>query len=73
MVFSGRPADGWRTARWTSGPTPVPTLEALDQDNARLRADIGWSFDRALFIAGANLDVDKSRFDGAHGRFALYW
>jgi hypothetical protein len=61
------------TSRWTSGPAPVPTLEPLNQDNARLRADIGWSFGHALFVAGANLDVDHFRFDGAHGRFALYW
>jgi hypothetical protein len=62
------------TARRTDGPEPVPTLEPLDGDNFRLRFDFGWeSAGRAMFVAGANLDLDAGRFDGAHGRFALYW
>jgi hypothetical protein len=51
---------------------------AFDADNSRLRLDLGWGFDaRALLILGAALDLDasggSSRFDGAHGRFVLYW
>jgi hypothetical protein len=62
------------TARWASGPTPVPTQESLHRDNFRLRVELGWGFGRrALFILGANYDLDDAGFDGAHGRFALFW
>ncbi len=51
---------------------------AFDANNSRLRLDLGWGFDaRALLILGGAFDLDagggSSRFDGAHGRFALYW
>ncbi len=51
---------------------------AFDADNSRLRLDLGWSFDaRALLVIGGAFDLDagggSSRFDGAHGRFVLYW
>jgi hypothetical protein len=62
------------TARWADGPAPVPNGRPLGEDNSRLRFDLGWEFGgRAMFMAGANLDVDAGRFDGAHGRFAFYW
>lgn len=62
------------TLRDTSGPTPVPTLTPLAHDNVRLRFDLGWHFgSRALFLVGANLDLDDGGFDGAHGRFMLTW
>jgi hypothetical protein len=51
---------------------------AYEADNSRLRLDLGWTFHaRALLIAGGAFDLDagggSSRFDGAHGRFVLYW
>jgi hypothetical protein len=62
------------TARETRGAAPVATLEPLAADNVRLRFDLGWRFGgRALFIAGGNVDLDHGGFDGAHGRFALFW
>ena len=62
------------TARATAGPTPVPTISPLDRNNVRLRADLGWHFGRkAVFLLGANLDLDHGGFDGAHGRFMLRW
>ncbi len=62
------------TARRLSGPPPVTTLEPLARDNFRLRADLGWRFGgRASLVAGAGLDLDTGRFDGAHGRFRVYW
>ncbi len=48
-------------------------------DNTRARLDFGWKFDRrALLILGLSLDLDSNLpdergFDGAHGRFALYF
>jgi hypothetical protein len=62
------------TARETRGAAPVASLEPLAADNVRLRFDLGWRFGgRALFIAGGNVDLDHGGFDGAHGRFALFW
>jgi hypothetical protein len=51
---------------------------AYEADNSRLRLDLGWTVHaRALLIAGGAFDLDagggSSRFDGAHGRFVLYW
>ncbi|UCC84998.1 MAG: hypothetical protein JSW46_08830 [Gemmatimonadota bacterium] len=51
---------------------------AFDADNSRLRLDLGWTFAaRALLILGGAFDLSggggSSRFDGAHGRFILYW
>jgi hypothetical protein len=55
----------------------VPGLGALRRDNSRLRIGFGWHFgSRALFLLGVNQDLDDSDgtgFDGAYGRFALYW
>jgi hypothetical protein len=55
----------------------VPGLSALRRDNSRLRFAAGWRFGRrALFLVGFNRDLDDSDgrgFDGAFGRFALYW
>ncbi|NIR46042.1 MAG: hypothetical protein GWN99_16575 [Gemmatimonadetes bacterium] len=62
------------TVRRVSGPPPVVTLEPLGSDNFRLRVDLGWRFGgQAGLVAGAGLDLDTGRFDGAHGRFRLYW
>jgi len=55
----------------------VPGLGGLRRDNCRLRFAAGWRFGRrALFLLGFNRDMDDSDgrgFDGAWGRFALYW
>ncbi len=52
----------------------------LGRNHSRLRLDVGWRFGRnALFVVGTNLDLDGDRgtatgaFDGAHGRFQVYW
>ena len=76
-----RAASGFRgdlgldfTARNADDPAPVPTLEPLEKNNFRLRGDLGWHFDgRAMFLVGGNLDLDEMSFDGAHGRFMLFW
>lgn len=66
-------------ARNVVGPDPRAGSRFLENDNFRLRFDFGWTFGRrAFFVIGANLDLDGDRassggFDGAHGRFALYW
>ncbi len=66
-------------AREAVGPSTRPGFRFLGRDNFRLRFDVGWHFGgRAFFVIGANLDLDgdmgrTSRFDGAHGRFSLYW
>ncbi len=50
-----------------------------DRDHGRLRLDLAWRFDsRAHLLAGVNWDLDGDKrgrltFDGAHGRFALYF
>lgn len=51
---------------------------AFEATSSRLRLDLGWTFeDRALLVLGAAFDLDaggdSSKFDGAHGRFVLYW
>ena len=56
----------------------VPGLRMLRRgDQRRLRFSAGWRFGgRALFLLGLSRDLDDSdrrRFDGAFGRFALYW
>jgi hypothetical protein len=62
------------TARSGRGPLPVTPIEPLLRSDRRLRGDLGWRFgERALFVLGANLDLDAGEFDGGHGRFALYW
>ena len=52
----------------------------LGRNHSRLRLDVGWRFGRtALFVVGTNRDLDGDRgtatgaFDGAHGRFQVYW
>ncbi len=66
-------------AREAVGPSTQPGSRFVDRDNFRLRVDVGWHFSqRAFLVIGANLDLDgdlsgESFFDGAHGRFALYW
>ena len=49
-------------------------------DHSRLRLEVGWGFgDRAAFRGGYRIDVDgdpglgKGHFDGAEGRFVLFW
>jgi hypothetical protein len=64
------------TDREIVGPDPLPGARA--HTHTRLRFDFGWAFGgRALLMAGTNLDVDGDgrapNFDGAHGRFLLYW
>jgi len=58
-------------------PGDVPGAAALDRDNYRLRLGLGWHVDStALFTLGFGVDLDDSRgrgFDGAYGRFRLYW
>lgn len=57
-----------------SGRTDPRPLEPLARHDWRLRADLGYRVGgRALFVVGANHDLDGGGFDGAHGRFALYW
>jgi hypothetical protein len=64
-------------ARDISEPDRVPGFWNLSRDNFRLRFGFGWQLPgTALFLAGADYDLDDSRgwgFDGAWGRFALYW
>lgn len=62
------------TARSASEPQPVQTREPLARDHVRVRGDVGWRFEeRSFLVVGANFDLDDGSFDGAHGRFALYW
>lgn len=62
------------TSRGASGIQPVTTREPLAQDDVRLRGDLGWRIrERAVFVVGANVDLDEGSFDGAHGRFTLSW
>lgn len=56
----------------------VPATDS--RDNSRLRLEVGWLFgERASFRAGYRLDLDgdpgqgKGAFDGAEGRFVVYW
>lgn len=48
-------------------------------DHSRLRLEVGWGFDRAVFRAGYRIDVDgdpglgKGHFDGAEGRLVVSW
>jgi hypothetical protein len=49
-------------------------------NHSRLRLELGWSFgDHAAFRAGYRVDVDgdpgtgKGHFDGAEGRFVIFW
>jgi hypothetical protein len=69
-------------ARDISKGALVPRPEVLGRDNARIRLGVGWHFGKAAYVlVGFNLDVDSSRlfggedgtFDGAYGRFSLYW
>ena len=53
---------------------------SLDQHNTRLRFDLGWRFgDQFQALAGYRIDLDgdpkynRGLFDGAHGRFVMYW
>jgi hypothetical protein len=53
---------------------------AFNAGHSRIRFDLGWEFDqRASLVLGSNVDLDGDRgtatgwFDGAHGRFVLYW
>lgn len=62
------------------GLEQVPRTEPYVRDNTRLRFDLGWEAPgRWAVFAGTNFDVDndppynRPRFDGAHGRFVLYW
>lgn len=58
------------------GPPPVPEQDGLGQHNTRLRLELGWQVERrAHFMAGYRIDLDFDRawFDGAHGRFVLFW
>ena len=59
-----------------------PRIQFFNEEQAdplptRLRFAAGWRFGRrALFLVGFNRDLDDSDgrgFDGAFGRFALYW
>lgn len=61
------------TLREASGPPPEGRF-SLARDDLRLRADVRLRpVQSALFVVGANLDLDVGRFDGAHGRFLLLW
>lgn len=62
------------------GLEEVPRAEPYVRDNTRLRFEVGWEAGgRWAVFAGANYDVDsdppydRPRFDGAHGRFVVYW
>jgi len=64
------------TDRAIVGPDRLPGAGAYT--HTRLRFDLGWAFGgRALLMLGTNLDLDGDgrapNFDGAHGRFLLYW
>jgi hypothetical protein len=62
------------TVRTGRGPLPVTPIEPILRSDYRLRGDLGWRFgERALFVIGANMDLDAGGFDGGHGRLALYW
>ncbi len=46
----------------------------------RVRVELGWRLDRRLALAGGyRMDLDgdpgtgRGRFDGAHGKLAVYW
>lgn len=73
-------------ARAITRPGPVPGIGQLGKDNSRLRFGFGWHVgSRAFFLAGLNIDLDDNTgwggedsvvsipFDGAYGRFTLYW
>jgi len=58
------------------GEVPAPA----SRNNSRLRLEVGWSFgERASFRAGYRIDLDgdpgqgKGAFDGAEGRFVVFW
>lgn len=64
----------------------VPGVRHLGKDNSRIRFGVGWHAERrASFLVGLNVDLDDSTgwggedavisipFDGAYGRFTLYW
>lgn len=59
----------------------MPAVDPIGVHNTRLRFDLGWEFGgRFLVLGGYRVDLDKDRhingrprFDGAHGRFAMYW
>jgi hypothetical protein len=62
------------TARSGDGIRPVSPIQPLLRSDYRLRGDVGWRFgEGALFVLGANLDLDSGGFDGGHGRFSLSW
>ncbi len=49
-----------------------------DYFHSRLRFDVGWYVgDRAMFVFGANADLDPDTatgwFDGGHARFQVFW
>jgi len=67
-------------AREIPPPDAAGARAFLADNNFRLRFDLGWRFgDRASFMVGTNADLDGDNntaigaFDGAHGRFSLYW
>jgi hypothetical protein len=59
----------------------VPSVESdLARHNTRLRLELGWRFGNRFWVDGGyriDLDgdtgTDHGSFDGAHGRFALFW
>jgi hypothetical protein len=62
------------------GAGQVPSLEPLGQDNVRVRVELGWRLGRNVMLSGGyRMDLDgdpgtgHGRFDGAHGKFAVYW
>ncbi len=60
------------------GADQVPSVDGLGQDETRVRVDLGWDVsNRFAVAAGSNWDLDGDgsgkRFDGAHGKFVLYW
>jgi hypothetical protein len=62
------------------GAGQVPSLEPLGQHNVRVRVELGWRLGRNVMLSGGyRMDLDgdpgtgHGRFDGAHGKFAVYW
>lgn len=58
----------------------IPQRDPIGVPNTRLRFDFGWNFGgRFTLLAGYRIDLDRDKqfargwFDGAHGRFVMYW